>query len=61
MRREVRDRLGRRRELVGLGVGDLDAELLLEGHDELDGVEGVEAQVAREGGGGGHLRFFFVK
>jgi len=55
VRREVRNRLGRRRELVRLGVGDLDAKLLLEGHDELDGVEGVEAEVAGEGGRGGDL------
>lgn len=30
---------------VGILVGDLDAELLLNGHDNLDGVERVEAKV----------------
>ena len=31
---------------------DLDAELLLAGHDDLDGVEAVEAEVVGEVGGG---------
>lgn len=33
---------------VGILVGDLDAELLLDGHDDLDGVERVEAEVVGE-------------
>lgn len=37
---------------VGILVGDLDAELLLDGHDDLDGVKGVEAEVVSEVSGG---------
>jgi hypothetical protein len=33
---------------IGLLVGDLDAELLLDGHDDLDRVEAVEAEVVVE-------------
>jgi hypothetical protein len=40
---------------VGLSVGDLNGELLLDGHDDLDGVERVEAEVSRELGGGVEL------
>src|SRR2546427_1646124 len=36
------------RDLLGVLVGDLDAELLLEGHDQLDGVEAVGAEVVDE-------------
>jgi hypothetical protein len=43
------------RNLVRLGVGDLDAKLLLDGHDDLDGVERVEAEVRGECGGCGEL------
>ena len=32
-------------DCVGLFVGDLDAEFLFDGHDDLDGVETVEAEV----------------
>ena len=38
-------------DVVGVLVGDLDAELLLDGHDDLDGVEAVEAEVVGEVGG----------
>src|SRR5882672_899709 len=38
------------RDLLGVLVGDLDAELLLEGHDQLDGVEAVGAEVVDERG-----------
>lgn len=37
---------------VGVLVGDLDAEFLLDGHDDFDGVEGVEAEVVGEVGDG---------
>lgn len=33
---------------VGVLVGNLDAELLLNGHDDLDGIQGVETQVVGE-------------
>lgn len=45
-------RLRTRVDGVGILVGDLDAELLLDGHDDLDGVEAVEAEVVGEVGGG---------
>lgn len=41
---------------VGVLVGDLDAEFLLDGHDDFDGVEGVEAEVVGEVGDGLDLR-----
>src|ERR1700719_3449899 len=37
------------RDLLGVLVGNLDPELLLEGHHQLDGVERVGAQVIHEG------------
>lgn len=39
-------------DVVGVLVGDLNAELLLDGHDHLDGIERVEAEVVGEVGGG---------
>jgi hypothetical protein len=42
-----------REDLVGLGVGDFDAELLLDRHDHLDGVQRVQVQVLLEAGGRG--------
>lgn len=33
---------------VGVLVGDLDAELLLDGHDDLNGVKAVETEVVGE-------------
>lgn len=33
---------------VGILVGDLNAELLLDGHDDFDGVEAVEAEIVGE-------------
>lgn len=36
---------------VGVLVGDLDAELLLDGHDDLNGVETVQTEVVGEVGG----------
>lgn len=37
---------------VGVLVGDLNAEFLLNGHDDLNGVEAVEAKVVGEVSGG---------
>ena len=39
-------------DAVGVLVGNLDAELLLDGHDDLDGVEAVEAKIVGEVGSG---------
>ena len=39
-------------DAVGVLVGNLDAELLLDGHDDLNGVEAVETEVVGEVGGG---------
>lgn len=33
---------------VSVLIGDLDAELLLDGHDDLDGVQAVQAKVIGE-------------
>ena len=60
-RRSLRSRLAAvptlvdRVDSVSLGVGDLNGELLLDGHDDLDGVERVEAEVRGERRGGGEL------
>ena len=37
---------------VGILVGDLNAELLLDSHDDLDGVKRVETEVVGEVSGG---------
>ena len=55
LRLDGRDAVRRRRHLLGLLVRDLDVEGLLDGHDELHGVEGVRAEVLREGRGRHHL------
>lgn len=49
---DVLDSLVDRVDGVSVLVGDLDAELLLDGHDDLDGVEAVETEVVGEVGGG---------
>src|SRR5689334_13141414 len=46
---DVVDRLTDGRDLLGILVGDLETELVLELHDQLDQVEGVGVQVALEG------------
>src|SRR4051794_30954555 len=48
VRLDVVDRFLDARDLLGLLVGNFDAEFLLEGHDELDGVERVGAQIVHE-------------
>src|SRR5919109_114777 len=45
---DVLDGVAHRHDLLGILVGDLDVEVLLQGHDELDGVEGVGAQIFDE-------------
>lgn len=39
-------------DAVGILVGNLDAELLLNGHDDFNGVETVQAEVVGEVGSG---------
>ena len=41
-------------ELFGIAIGNLDAELLFEGHDEFDDVEGVGPQIFNKLGFGGN-------
>lgn len=41
---------------VGVLVGDLNAEFLLNGHDDLNGVERVKSEVVGEVSGGTDLR-----
>ena len=41
-----------RGNLVCLGIGDLNAEFLLNSHDYLNGVEGVESEITCESSGG---------
>src|SRR5919201_2172051 len=45
---DVLDSVAHRHDLLGILVGDLDVEVLLQGHDELDRVEGVGAQIFDE-------------
>src|SRR3954471_22993087 len=48
MRRDVVDRLADGRDLLGVLVRDLDPELVLELHDQLDQVERVRVQILLE-------------
>src|SRR5213078_2833372 len=45
---DVLDGVADGHDLLGVLVRDLDVEVLLQGHDELDGIEGVGAQVLAE-------------
>src|SRR5690606_11531057 len=54
---DVVDRLLHRSDLLGFLVRDLALELFLEGHDQLDGVEGIGTQVVDERGAGADLFF----
>src|SRR5690606_3872820 len=54
---DVIDRLLHRSDLLGFLVGDLALELFLEGHHQLDGVEGIRTQVIDEGGACADLVF----
>lgn len=58
MGRNVFNGVGNAGNLIGLSVGDLDGELILNGHDDLDGVEGVETKVVGELAGGANLGGF---
>src|SRR5436305_1521453 len=49
VRRDVVDRLAHGRDLLRVLVGDLDPEVVLELHDQLDEVEGVRAEILLEG------------
>lgn len=40
---------------IGILIGDLDGKLLLDGHDDLYGIERVQTEVGGEGRGGGQL------
>src|SRR5574343_1287955 len=46
----VLDGLLHRGDLLGLFVGDLALEFFFEGHDQLDGIQGVSAQIVHKGG-----------
>lgn len=46
--RNIADRVRRRHDLVGLAVRDLNRKLLLKRHDNLHGVQAVQAQVLLE-------------
>src|SRR5512135_3303760 len=46
---DIVDGLADRGQLLGLVVGDIQPELLLEGHDQLDGVQGVGTEIVDEG------------
>src|SRR5437588_9035980 len=50
VRRDVVDGLADGLNLLGVLVGDLDAELVLELHDQLDEIERVGVEVLLEGG-----------
>src|SRR5688500_14439307 len=52
---QVRDGVPDRAHLLRILVGDVHAELLLESHHELDGIEGVRAQILHERRAVGHL------
>lgn len=52
---DIGNGIGYREDLVGLGVGDLNAKLLLQSHHHLDGVKGVQVKIILELGSGGDL------
>jgi len=47
---DVANGVGGAKDLVGVGVGDLDAKLLLDRHHDLHSVQAVQAQVIGEAG-----------
>ena len=55
--RYFRDGVADRGDTAGFLIRNLDAEDLLEFHQELDGVQGVGTQVVGEAGGLGDLGF----
>lgn len=52
---DIGNGIGYREDLVSLGVGDLNAKLLLQSHHHLDGVKGVQVKIILELGSGGDL------
>lgn len=48
MVRDVVNSIRDGKNLVSLRIRDLDAELLLNGHDDLDGIQGVQVQILLE-------------
>src|SRR3954454_8970057 len=54
---DIVDRVLDGADLLGRVVGNLDSELLLEGHDQLDDVEAVGAEIVDEAGFLGDLAF----
>src|SRR5580765_6575864 len=52
---QVADRIADRAELLGIFIRDVDVELLLELHDQLDDIEAVGAEVLDEAGLVGEL------
>ena len=53
---DVLNKLRRRQQLLGVVVGNLEAELILHGHDDLHVVERVQAQIVDEVGLKGQLQ-----
>ena len=47
---DIVDGVSSRLDLISILVGDLDRELLLNGHDDLDSVQRVQAEIAVEVG-----------
>ena len=45
---EVTDCIADRLQLLGILIGNFNAELFLEGHDELDGIQRVRAEILYE-------------
>ena len=41
--------------LIGLGVGNFNGKLILDGHHDLDGIQRIKAQIVGELGRGGDL------
>lgn len=52
---DVLDSLLGRLDLIGILIGDLDRELLLDGHDNLDSVQRVQSEISVEVGLEGDL------
>ena len=47
---DVGNGIGGGLDLISILVGDLDRELLLDGHDDLDSVQGVQSEISVEVG-----------
>jgi hypothetical protein len=53
---DISDGIGYREDLVSFRVGDFNAELLLQGHHNLHGIQRVKIKVILELGSGSDLR-----